>query len=40
MGGNSGSGLQQWTAAYNNTLDWRVNNRLADTFNWEGVKGN
>ena len=31
-GGNPGTPLQQWVAAFNNTLNWR-NNRLVDVFN-------
>lgn len=36
MGGNSGTPLQQWLAAFNNTLNF-MNNRLVDVYNFEGL---
>eukprot|EP00043_Microstomoeca_roanoka_P030368 m.26129 g.26129 ORF g.26129 m.26129 type:complete len:578 (-) comp9979_c0_seq1:44-1777(-) len=39
LGGNKGTGEQQWFQALSNTLNYR-NNRLVDIFNWEGIRGN
>ena len=36
MGGNSGSPLQQWETALNNTLGYK-NCRFVDLFNWESM---
>ena len=35
-GGNAGTPLQQWLAAFNNTLSYR-NNRLVAVYNWESA---
>ncbi len=36
MGGNSGTPLQQWRTAMENTLGF-LNNRLLDVYNWENI---